>query len=144
MRENYYRRRWCIFYADDGGFQSTDEYNLPGLSLYFVGIIDILTPYNMVKKTEHIWKSITQDKVKYQVPGSEIAILINADLEWYLRYSSYSLWKTIPPIHEEGCHAIIIVIINFELATCYSYPHWFVIMNGPPFVYISAFLINQL
>ncbi|CDH54624.1 phosphatidylinositol-4-phosphate 5-kinase its3 [Lichtheimia corymbifera JMRC:FSU:9682] len=55
-------RRWCIFYADDGGFRSTDEHNLPGLSLYFVGIIDILTPYNMVKKTEHIWKSITQDK----------------------------------------------------------------------------------
>lgn len=31
--------------------------------LYFIGIIDILTPYNYVKKTEHAWKSITQDKV---------------------------------------------------------------------------------
>ncbi|KAI9313741.1 hypothetical protein BX666DRAFT_1973038 [Dichotomocladium elegans] len=55
-------RRWCIFYAEDGGFISTDEEDKPGLSLYFVGIIDILTPYNFVKRSEHMWKSITQDK----------------------------------------------------------------------------------
>ena len=27
-----------------------------------MGVIDILTPYNIVKRSEHIWKSITQDK----------------------------------------------------------------------------------
>lgn len=27
-----------------------------------MGVIDILTPYNFMKRSEHIWKSITQDK----------------------------------------------------------------------------------
>ncbi|KAJ2964237.1 hypothetical protein NQZ79_g813 [Umbelopsis isabellina] len=50
------------FYADDGGFRSTDENDQPAGQLYFMGIIDILTPYDMKKKTEHYWKSMTQDK----------------------------------------------------------------------------------
>lgn len=56
------RRRNCAFYADDGGFQATDERNRAAPSLYFLGIIDILTPYDMKKKSEHFFKSITQDK----------------------------------------------------------------------------------
>jgi len=52
----------CAFYSDDGGFRSTDENDLPTSQLYFMGIIDILTPYDMKKKTEHYWKSMTQDK----------------------------------------------------------------------------------
>ncbi|KAI8063676.1 uncharacterized protein B0P05DRAFT_476644 [Gilbertella persicaria] len=55
-------RRWCIFYADDGGFRSSDEENRPLDKLYYVGVIDILTPYNIAKRAETIWKSITQDK----------------------------------------------------------------------------------
>ncbi|KAI8888845.1 SAICAR synthase-like protein [Backusella circina FSU 941] len=55
-------RKWCIFYRDDGGFRSSDEENKPSDKLYYVGIIDILTPYNIIKQSEHIWKSITQDK----------------------------------------------------------------------------------
>ncbi|KAG2233414.1 hypothetical protein INT48_007444 [Thamnidium elegans] len=55
-------RRWCIFYADDGGFRSSDDENRPLDKLYYMGVIDILTPYNFIKRSEHIWKSITQDK----------------------------------------------------------------------------------
>lgn len=55
----------CAFYSDDGGFRSTDENDLPTSQLYFMGIIDILTPYDMKKKTEHYWKSMTQDKVSF-------------------------------------------------------------------------------
>ncbi|KAF7730388.1 Phosphatidylinositol-4-phosphate 5-kinase [Apophysomyces ossiformis] len=55
-------RRNCIFYSDDGGFQATDELNQPTAILYFVGVIDILTPYDMKKKSEHFFKSMTQDK----------------------------------------------------------------------------------
>ncbi|KAI8991145.1 hypothetical protein BDF20DRAFT_811637 [Mycotypha africana] len=55
-------RKWCIFYADDGGFRSTDEEEIPLNKLYYIGVIDILTPYNLVKKAEHLWKSMTQDK----------------------------------------------------------------------------------
>ncbi|CAO3585740.1 unnamed protein product [Absidia cylindrospora] len=56
------RRRHCVFYADNGGFQSSDASDEDSDLLYFIGVIDILTPYNFVKKSEHIWKSITQDK----------------------------------------------------------------------------------
>ncbi|KAG0177198.1 Phosphatidylinositol-4-phosphate 5-kinase [Apophysomyces sp. BC1021] len=55
-------RRYCVFYAEDGGFRSTHENNVDADKLYFLGVIDILTPYNFVKKTEHFWKSLTQDK----------------------------------------------------------------------------------
>ncbi|KAI9493813.1 hypothetical protein BDB00DRAFT_355503 [Zychaea mexicana] len=55
-------RRYCVFYSEDGGFRSTDENNELTQRLYFMGVIDILTPYNIVKKTEHFWKSLTQDK----------------------------------------------------------------------------------
>ncbi|KAI8390947.1 uncharacterized protein BYT42DRAFT_489440 [Radiomyces spectabilis] len=55
-------RRNCIFYADEGGLQATDEQNRPGPVLYFLGIIDILTPYDVKKKSEHFFKSMTQDK----------------------------------------------------------------------------------
>ncbi|KAI8641600.1 hypothetical protein BD408DRAFT_452085 [Parasitella parasitica] len=55
-------RRNCAFYSDDGGFQATDENNRAAPSLYFLGIIDILTPYDLKKKSEHFFKSMTQDK----------------------------------------------------------------------------------
>ncbi|CAO3598578.1 unnamed protein product [Absidia cylindrospora] len=55
-------RRNCVFYSDEGGFQATDEMDQPTGILYFMGIIDILTPYDTKKKTEHMFKSLTQDK----------------------------------------------------------------------------------
>ncbi|KAL1919558.1 uncharacterized protein VTP21DRAFT_2251 [Calcarisporiella thermophila] len=54
----------CIFYADEGGFLSSDERNGPGVENYYMGIIDILTPYDIFKKAEHFIKSFTQDKEK--------------------------------------------------------------------------------
>lgn len=62
--DSFSERRHCIFYADDGGLLSTNENNDRGEDLYYLGIIDILTPYNYVKKIEHYWKSLSQDKVK--------------------------------------------------------------------------------
>ncbi|CAG8583546.1 7025_t:CDS:2, partial [Diversispora eburnea] len=50
-------RRNCIFYMDDGGFAGTDENNNLTNYIYYLGVIDILTPYNTVKKIEHAWKS---------------------------------------------------------------------------------------
>ncbi|KAL1918485.1 uncharacterized protein VTP21DRAFT_3145 [Calcarisporiella thermophila] len=52
----------CAFYADEGGFMSTNEQNQASKELYYLGIIDILTPYNLTKKAEHFFKSLTQDK----------------------------------------------------------------------------------
>ncbi|SAL97934.1 hypothetical protein [Absidia glauca] len=52
----------CVFYADNGGFQSSDCNDTNTDLLYFIGVIDFLTPYTLIKKTEHLLKSITQDK----------------------------------------------------------------------------------
>ncbi|ORX96568.1 SAICAR synthase-like protein [Basidiobolus meristosporus CBS 931.73] len=55
-------RRNCIFYQDDGGFIGQDEdYGLTD-TIFYVGIIDILTPYNFVKKVEHYWKALSYDR----------------------------------------------------------------------------------
>lgn len=50
-----------VFYQDDGGFLSTDENNQPLNEIYHMGIIDILTPYDGIKKFEHAFKSINHD-----------------------------------------------------------------------------------
>ncbi|RCH78628.1 Phosphatidylinositol-4-phosphate 5-kinase, partial [Rhizopus stolonifer] len=55
-------RRNCVFYAEEGGLQATDELDRPLPVLYSLGIIDILTPYDIKKKSEHVYKSFTQDK----------------------------------------------------------------------------------
>lgn len=55
-------RKYCIFYSEDGGFMSTNEYNQSTDKVYYFGVIDILTRYGLVKKVEHFFKSFTQDK----------------------------------------------------------------------------------
>ncbi len=56
-------RRTCIFYQDDGGgFLATNERNEKLGELYYLGIIDILTPWNYVKKIESAWKGLRNDK----------------------------------------------------------------------------------
>ena len=57
------RRMDCIFYRDGGGFQATDEHDLALPEVYHMGVIDILTPYDLKKKIEHEFKSMTHDKV---------------------------------------------------------------------------------
>lgn len=52
-----------IFYKDEGGLQATDEFNCPTDTLYYLGIIDILTPYSKRKKVEHLWKGLSADRV---------------------------------------------------------------------------------
>lgn len=53
-------RRHFIFYQDEGGLRATDEANQPMDTIYYLGIIDICTPYNTAKRIEHFWKSMTE------------------------------------------------------------------------------------
>ncbi|KAJ3314143.1 Phosphatidylinositol-4-phosphate 5-kinase [Boothiomyces sp. JEL0838] len=55
-------RRYCFFYADEGGFRSTDEKNCPSKQIYYIGIIDIFTYYSPAKRMETMWKSIGHKK----------------------------------------------------------------------------------
>ncbi|KAK1921270.1 1-phosphatidylinositol-4-phosphate 5-kinase [Papiliotrema laurentii] len=55
-------RRHFLFYQDEGGLRATDEANQSMDVIYYLGVIDICTPYNSVKKIEHFWKSLTEDR----------------------------------------------------------------------------------
>jgi len=57
-------RQHFIFYQDDGGLRATDETNTPMDTIYYIGIIDICTPYTTFKRAEHIWKGMHADRHK--------------------------------------------------------------------------------
>ncbi|KAL1601708.1 Phosphatidylinositol-4-phosphate 5-kinase [Paraconiothyrium brasiliense] len=50
------------FYVDDGGFRATHEDNTPGEEIYYLGIIDCLTHYNLIKRIEHRWKGLMNEE----------------------------------------------------------------------------------
>lgn len=56
-----------LFYQDEGGLRSTDDTNDPMETIYYLGVIDILTPYNLIKKVEHLWKGMRADRVRFFV-----------------------------------------------------------------------------
>lgn len=56
-------RKHFLFYQDEGGLRATDQSNAPLDTIYYLGVIDICTPYSCVKKIEHMWKSFTEDRV---------------------------------------------------------------------------------
>ncbi|KZT24886.1 SAICAR synthase-like protein [Neolentinus lepideus HHB14362 ss-1] len=67
-------RQHFLFYQDEGGLRATDQANEEADTLYYLGIIDILTPYNTLKKLEHCWKGMQADRHKISpVPPSEYA-----------------------------------------------------------------------
>lgn len=51
-----------MFYSEEGGFISTDENNQSTDKVYYLGVIDILTRYSLLKRAEHFFKSFTQNK----------------------------------------------------------------------------------
>ncbi len=58
-------RQHFIFYQDEGGLRATDEANENMDTIYYLGVIDILTPYNFLKKCEHFWKGLSADRVRF-------------------------------------------------------------------------------
>lgn len=58
------RHHVTVFTQDQGGIQSTDEEDQGTDYIYFLGIIDILQPFNMRKRAEHGFKSFRFDGVR--------------------------------------------------------------------------------
>ncbi|PGH12282.1 hypothetical protein AJ80_06796 [Polytolypa hystricis UAMH7299] len=55
-------RNNLVFYSDDGGFRASHENGQPGDEIYYLGVIDCLTHYGMVKKVEHFWKGLSHNR----------------------------------------------------------------------------------
>lgn len=53
-----------IFYQNEGGLRATDDTNDSMATIYYLGVIDILTPYSVIKKVEHFWKGMRADRVR--------------------------------------------------------------------------------
>ncbi|KAJ6781703.1 hypothetical protein PWT90_05708 [Aphanocladium album] len=53
-----------VFNQDDGGFRATHENNDPAEEIYYLGVIDCLTHYGMIKKIEHFWKGLSSDRTQ--------------------------------------------------------------------------------
>ncbi|PHH85780.1 hypothetical protein CDD83_11182 [Cordyceps sp. RAO-2017] len=53
-----------VFNQDDGGFRATHEDNSPAEEIYYLGVIDCLTHYGMIKKIEHFWKGLSNDRTQ--------------------------------------------------------------------------------
>ena len=65
-------RQHLVFYQDEGGYRATDELNGDMSTIYYLGVIDILTPYTTFKKVEHLWKGLQADRHKISpVPPPE-------------------------------------------------------------------------
>ncbi|KAI1413458.1 SAICAR synthase-like protein [Hypoxylon sp. FL1857] len=56
--------RGGLFYSDDGGLRATHEDNTPGEEVYYLGVIDCLTHYGVIKKIEHFWKGLSHDRTQ--------------------------------------------------------------------------------
>ncbi|EEP75695.1 phosphatidylinositol-4-phosphate 5-kinase its3 [Uncinocarpus reesii 1704] len=57
-------RKNHVFYSDEGGLMSTHENGNPGEEIYYLGVIDCLTHYGMIKKMEHFWKGLSHNKTQ--------------------------------------------------------------------------------
>lgn len=55
-------QRDLYFYNDDGGFQATDANNEPLTEIYYLGVIDCLTPYTFYKRIETFWKELSHTR----------------------------------------------------------------------------------
>ncbi|KAG5651826.1 hypothetical protein H0H81_007258 [Sphagnurus paluster] len=74
LAEHFTDRQHFVFYQDEGGMRATDEVNEDMDTIYYVGVIDILTPYGGKKKLENIWKGLSADRHKISpVPPPEYA-----------------------------------------------------------------------
>lgn len=51
-----------LFYVDEGGFRATDAHDQPLGIIYYLGIIDIFTQYDAVKRSEHWWKGLRHNR----------------------------------------------------------------------------------
>lgn len=86
-------RRHFLFYQDEGGLRATDEANHAMDIIYYLGVIDILTPYNTVKRLEHLWRGTTIDRVSSgHLTRQETKLMARCFLAYDLLCPSPRIW----------------------------------------------------
>ncbi|KAF5379041.1 hypothetical protein D9615_006035 [Tricholomella constricta] len=74
LADHFIDRQHFVFYQDEGGLRATDDGNEDMDVIYYVGVIDILTPYGTLKKLENLWKGLKADRHKISpIPPAEYA-----------------------------------------------------------------------
>ncbi|KAI5302820.1 Phosphatidylinositol-4-phosphate 5-kinase, partial [Ascosphaera pollenicola] len=51
-----------VFYSEEGGFRATNQAGDAIGEIYYLGIIDCLTTYGVVKKAENFWKGLSHNR----------------------------------------------------------------------------------
>ncbi|KAI0075582.1 SAICAR synthase-like protein [Panus rudis PR-1116 ss-1] len=89
-------RQHFLFYQEEGGLRASDEANQDMDTIYYLGVIDILTPYTSFKKIEHFWKGLQADRHKISpVPPAEYAERFFAFMKAIMRGGEgWSRWKS--------------------------------------------------
>ncbi|GAA5989510.1 hypothetical protein JCM10908_000510 [Rhodotorula pacifica] len=91
-------RRLFIFYQDEGGMRATGDQNEELGVIYYLGIIDILTPFTLVKRLEHFFKGMKHNKHMISaVPPREYGDRFLAFIKGSIRGNDASLR---PPMYE--------------------------------------------
>src|ERR1700722_374277 len=67
-------RQHFLFYQDEGGLRATGEENENLGAIYYLGVIDILTPYTIAKRLEHLWKGMQADRVR-SLLGNRLSLI---------------------------------------------------------------------
>ncbi|GAA5874199.1 hypothetical protein JCM3774_006762 [Rhodotorula dairenensis] len=91
-------RRLFIFYQDEGGMRASGDNNEDLGVIYYLGIIDILTPFTFVKRLEHFFKGMKHNKHMISaVPPREYGNRFLAFIKGSIRGNDPSLR---PPMYE--------------------------------------------
>lgn len=93
-------RRHFLFYQEEGGFRSTNDLNEPTDWIYYLGIIDLFTPYSTIKRGENWWKRLTlhDGRMVSSVPPRQYGDRFIQFLEAVVRPME---WKNLPPGFEK-------------------------------------------
>lgn len=104
------------FTANYGGFQASFANNQPAPEVYYLGIIDILTPYSLYKRLETTFKGLVLPRdaisaVSPSVYAKRFLRFMNANILRDVN-SDYSQ-RPLPPIESEDWEKVIVDSVEF-------------------------------
>lgn len=88
-----------FFKGCEGGVRASDRFNKDGRYIYYIGIIDCLTNYSIIKKLETIWRSLSHDrKLVSAIPPKDYGRRLYSFVEDSVGATSYEAYKDEPKI----------------------------------------------